>query len=42
MKLAKINTDQNLETCGVLAGSLVRACALKLPVIPKLCSDSLF
>ena len=23
MKLAKSNTDKNLETCGVLAGSLV-------------------
>lgn len=25
MKLAKKNTDRNLETCGVLAGSLVSA-----------------
>lgn len=25
MKLAKSNTDKNLETCGVLAGSLVSA-----------------
>lgn len=24
MKLAMSNTDRNLETCGVLAGSLVR------------------
>lgn len=23
MKMAKSNTDKNLETCGVLAGSLV-------------------
>lgn len=33
MKLAKINTDRNLETCGVLAGSLVRAYTLQLPIV---------
>lgn len=30
MKLAKSNTDKNLETCGVLAGSLVRLWNLSL------------
>lgn len=25
MKMAKKNTDRDLETCGILAGSLVRA-----------------
>lgn len=29
MKLAKSNTDKNLETCGVLAGSLVSSDSLK-------------
>ena len=29
MKLAKSNTDRNLETCGVLAGSLVSTDALR-------------
>lgn len=30
MKLAKSNTDKNLETCGILAGSLVSADNLRL------------
>jgi STAM-binding protein len=32
MKMAKSNTDKNLETCGVLAGSLVSPDSIKVPV----------
>ena len=32
MKMAKRNTDKNLETCGVLAGSLVSLDSLKVGV----------
>ena len=33
MKLAKSNTEKNLETCGVLAGSLVSSDSLKITAV---------
>lgn len=42
MKLAKSNTDKNLETCGVLAGSLVRLLNLSLFYLIPTMFDSIF
>lgn len=40
MKLAKSNTDKNLETCGILAGSLVSADNLRQLLLIFMLSDA--